>query len=52
MPFKTLSASLSVAPQLTAGDVAEAARAGFRAIIDNRPDGEEPGQPRRRAGCR
>lgn len=45
MPFKTLSASLSVAPQLTAGDVAEAARAGFRAIIDNRPDGEEPGQP-------
>ena len=45
MPFKTLSPFLSVAPQLTAVDVAEAAREGYRAIIDNRPDGEEPGQP-------
>ena len=46
MPFKPLTPSLSVSPQLTAADVAQAARDGFRAIIDNRPDDEEPGQPR------
>lgn len=45
MPFKTLTPSLSVSPQLTEADVTQAARDGFRAIIDNRPDGEEPGQP-------
>ena len=31
--------------QLTAADVAEAAAAGIRLIVNNRPDGEEPGQP-------
>lgn len=31
--------------QLTAGDVDEAAAAGIRLIVNNRPDGEEPGQP-------
>ena len=45
MPFKALTPSLSVSPQLSEADLAEAARDGFRAIIDNRPDGEEPGQP-------
>ncbi len=45
MPFKALTPSLSVSPQLSAADVAQAARDGFRAIIDNRPDDEEPGQP-------
>ena len=40
MPFKTLTPSLSVSPQLSEADVAQAARDGFRAIIDNRPDGE------------
>ena len=45
MTFKRLSASFSAAPQLTQADVASAAQAGFGAIIDNRPDGEEPGQP-------
>lgn len=45
MPFKTLTPSLSVSPQLSEADVAKAACDGFRAIIDNRPDGEEPGQP-------
>lgn len=44
MPFKFLSPSLSVAPQLSEADVIAAARDGFRAIIDNRPDNEEPGQ--------
>ncbi|WP_395651396.1 TIGR01244 family sulfur transferase [Brevundimonas sp.] len=45
MPFKALTPSLSVSPQLSEADVAQAARDGYRAIIDNRPDGEEPGQP-------
>ncbi|WP_371420824.1 TIGR01244 family sulfur transferase [Tardiphaga sp.] len=44
MPFKFLTPSLSVSPQLTQADVADAAQQEFRAIIDNRPDGEEPGQ--------
>lgn len=44
MVFKQLTPSLSVSPQLDAADVEAAARQGFRAIIDNRPDDEEPGQ--------
>lgn len=44
MTFKSLTPSLSVSPQLDEADVAQAARDGFRAIIDNRPDVEEPGQ--------
>ena len=45
MPFKPLTPSLSVAPQLTEADVAEAAAQGIRTLISHRPDGEEPGQP-------
>ncbi|WP_309629467.1 TIGR01244 family sulfur transferase [Brevundimonas sp.] len=45
MPFKAITPTLSVSAQLTEADVAQAAREGFRAIIDNRPDGEESGQP-------
>jgi sulfide:quinone oxidoreductase len=40
-----LTPTLSVAPQLTEADVEEAAAAGFRTIINNRPDGESPDQP-------
>ncbi|WP_226577708.1 bifunctional protein tyrosine phosphatase family protein/NAD(P)/FAD-dependent oxidoreductase [Acuticoccus sediminis] len=36
---------LSVSPQITAADVAELKRLGFRAIICNRPDGEGADQP-------
>ena len=45
MFFKELSPTFSVAPQLTAADIAEAAKMGFRSIVCNRPDNEEPGQP-------
>ena len=45
MDARKITDSLSVAPQLTAPDVAKAARAGFRAIICNRPDGEGADQP-------
>lgn len=36
---------ISVAPQITPSDVGEIARLGFVAIVNNRPDDEEPGQP-------
>ncbi|MEO8115689.1 MAG: TIGR01244 family sulfur transferase [Phenylobacterium sp.] len=43
--FRRVTDELSVAPQISVADVAEAARQGFRTIINNRPDGEEPTQP-------
>ena len=43
--FRRVTEDLSVAPQIGVADVAEAARQGFTTIINNRPDGEEPGQP-------
>jgi uncharacterized protein (TIGR01244 family) len=43
--FRHVTDDLSVSPQIAAADVAEAARQGFTTIINNRPDGEEPGQP-------
>ncbi len=42
--FIFLSPSLAVAGAMTEADFAEAARMGFRTIINNRPDGEEPHQ--------
>jgi uncharacterized protein (TIGR01244 family) len=43
--FRTLSPSFAVAPQIDARHVAAAAEQGFALIINNRPDGEEPGAP-------
>ncbi|CAN7453863.1 TIGR01244 family sulfur transferase [Phenylobacterium sp. LjRoot219] len=43
--FRRVTDQLSVSPQIALDDVEEAARQGFRLIINNRPDGEEPGQP-------
>ena len=43
--FRRVTDQLSVSPQITVDDVDEAARLGFRTIVNNRPDGEEPGQP-------
>ncbi len=43
--FRRVTDSLSVAPQITLDDVAEAARQGFKLLINNRPDGESPDQP-------
>ncbi|MGO4525835.1 TIGR01244 family sulfur transferase [Microvirga sp. 2MCAF35] len=45
MPFAKLTDNLSVAPQLSPEDLQKAAAAGFRSIINNRPDGEAPDQP-------
>ena len=43
--FRRVTDHLSVAPQISLSDVAEAGRQGFKTLISNRPDGEEPGQP-------
>lgn len=41
-----LTSDFAVSPQLSPGDFAEIAQLGYRAIINNRPDGEGgPGQP-------
>jgi uncharacterized protein (TIGR01244 family) len=46
LPHRQLTDDVSVAPQLTPQAMAEAARAGFRSVINNRPDFEEgPRQP-------
>jgi sulfide:quinone oxidoreductase len=41
-----LTPNLSVAPQLDVTGLEQAAAAGFKTIINNRPDGEVPDQPR------
>ena len=43
--FRKLDDSISVTGQIAPGDIAEAARQGFTFLINNRPDGEQPGQP-------
>lgn len=45
MQANKLTESLSVAGQIAPDDVAAIAAAGFKTIINNRPDGEKPGQP-------
>ncbi|MGA0602989.1 TIGR01244 family sulfur transferase [Caulobacter sp. KR2-114] len=43
--FRTVTDDFAVSPQIAPTDVASAAAQGFRLIINNRPDGEQPGQP-------
>ncbi len=43
--FRRVTDQLSVAPQIGLDDLATAASQGFKLVINNRPDGEEPGQP-------
>jgi len=46
LPTRSIDDGVSVAPQLSPASMAEAARAGFRSVINNRPDFEEgPAQP-------
>lgn len=42
--IRRVTEMLSVAHQITVEDVARAAAQGFTLLINNRPDGEEPGQ--------
>lgn len=43
--FRRVTDQLSVAPQIALSDLATAASQGFRLVINNRPDGEDPTQP-------
>ena len=45
MDIQSLTAELSVAPQIVAADLRAIAEAGFRSVICNRPDGEGADQP-------
>jgi uncharacterized protein (TIGR01244 family) len=42
--FRKLSESVLASPQLTIADLADAAEAGVRLIVNNRPEGEAPDQ--------
>lgn len=43
--IRRVTERFAVAPQLTIEDVAEAARLGYRHLVNNRPDGEALDQP-------
>lgn len=43
--FRQLSETVWASPQISAAEVAKAAAEGFALVINNRPDGEEIGQP-------
>lgn len=47
IPFRhvKLAENVAAAPQLTTADMAAAAEAGYRVVINNRPDGEAIDQP-------
>jgi len=45
MDIRKIDDTISVTPQIRVDDVAEAARLGFKTLVANRPDHEEPGQP-------
>lgn len=46
LPLRAVAPDVCVAPQLTPEAMAEAARAGFRSVVNNRPDFEYgPDQP-------
>jgi uncharacterized protein (TIGR01244 family) len=42
--FRRIDDSISVSPQITTDQVADAAAQGVTLIVNNRPEGEEPGQ--------
>lgn len=45
MDLRSLTPGLSVTGQINPDQISQIAAQGFRAVICNRPDGEEPGQP-------
>jgi len=45
MEPRQITEDFSVSPQITPEDIPAIAAAGFRSIMCNRPDNEEPGQP-------
>ena len=45
MDIRKIDDRLSAAPQIALEDLKAIAGLGYRSVISNRPDGEEPGQP-------
>lgn len=45
MDYRQVTDDFAVSPQIATDDIAAIKAAGFRGIICNRPDGEQPGQP-------
>lgn len=45
MQYRQIADDYAVSPQISAGEVAEIKAAGFKSVICNRPDNEDPGQP-------
>lgn len=45
MRLQRITENFAVSPQVTADEIADIGAAGYRVVICNRPDGEEPGQP-------
>ncbi len=45
MDIRPIDEHIAVAPQISVDDIPEIARLGFKTLVANRPDGEEPGQP-------
>lgn len=45
MKVVKLSESLSVSPQIEVADIADIAAQGYDVLVNNRPDGEQEGQP-------
>lgn len=43
--MQKLSDTFAASPQISVDDVREIAQAGFKAVVCNRPDHEDPGQP-------
>src|SRR6059058_1743209 len=43
--FRKVTDTFSVSPQISPADLADAAAQGYTLVINNRPDGEAPGQP-------
>ena len=45
LDIRPIDTRIAVAPQIDPADVATLKAAGFATVVNNRPDGEEPGQP-------
>jgi len=45
MDIRPIDDHIAVSPQVTLDDISELARLGFKTLVANRPDSEEPGQP-------
>lgn len=45
MELRRITDAFSVSPQIAPEDIAQLKARGFALVVNNRPDGEEPGQP-------